>query len=359
MGMGKRPLADRDFVIYMATNTINGKCYVGATCATLEHRRYEHVMSALAHRGGCRVFNAAIRKYGADAFKWTVLSQWTSHAATMAEEVRVIAALRPAYNMTSGGRGMIGLKRTPEWIAKIADSNKGKKLSPEHIQKLSAARLASKAGFRPVVCLNDAQWFESVRAASIHYSISHNGIIASASGRGVSASGLFFAYAKNQLTKQECDSLIAQRKDRYVKRAEKTRAAKSRPVVCISDGRTYPSGRAAAQEYGLHVMSVVQCCRDGAKTATGLRFRYADEPARDKHKKTKAQLTDIRARQAAGLAKSWAKTQKRVRCIDDGRVFDSITHAADAIGKHVSLVSASIYRKGRCGGLRFEFVENG
>jgi hypothetical protein len=47
---------------------------------------------------------------------------------------------------------------------------------------------------------------------------------------------------------------------------------------------------------------------------------------------------------------------KRVVCVDTGEVYQSITEAANACGKHVSLVSAAIHRGGKSGGKRFQFV---
>lgn len=354
-----RPRAgDREFVIYVATNTVNGKRYVGATCAGLAHRRTEHIWNATAKRGYCHAFASAIRKYGADAFQWSVLSAWATHDEAMAEEVRVISDLKPEYNMTRGGRGIVGLARTPEWKAKISAAQKGRKISKEHIAKMHAARRAAKIGWRPVVCLNDGRWFENVKGAVAAYpGVTHGSIAHSASGREVSAKGLFFAYSDAPLTREECDRLIAERRARLNQRGENSRRKRVRPVVCITDGKAYPSGRAAAAAYGVAQMTIVQCCKDGARTASGLRFRYADEPARDKHAKTKAQQDDIRRRQNAGLAKSWAQTQKPVVCLETGVVYPSITHAAAAIGKHISLVSAAIHRNGRCGGLSFRFVE--
>lgn len=238
-------------LVYMATNTVNGKQYVGATVGRLSVRRSGHKHDAFKKRPGCNLFHAALRKYGIDAFEWSIIADCASPDEMMEVEHRLVREIAPEYNLAEGGRS---------------------------------------------------------------------------------------------------------KRDRPHAVSRPDRSKRSRPVVCLTDGQAFPSGRAAATAYGVGVMTILKCCQ-GSRTNGGLRFRYADGPELDKHKKTKAVRDAIRARQNAGLAKSWAQTQKPVMCLDDGTVYPSITHAAVAIGKHVSLVSAAIYRNGRCGGRRFRFVE--
>lgn len=60
-------------IIYMATNLVNGKSYVGRTVKGLEHRRKNHIWAALSGKG--KYFHRAIRKYGKDSFGWEVLCE--------------------------------------------------------------------------------------------------------------------------------------------------------------------------------------------------------------------------------------------------------------------------------------------
>lgn len=57
-------------IVYLATNTLNGKRYIGATKGTLKERRRRHRWEA-KNRPYCRVFHAALRKYGEAAFYQT------------------------------------------------------------------------------------------------------------------------------------------------------------------------------------------------------------------------------------------------------------------------------------------------
>ncbi|MCK4454676.1 GIY-YIG nuclease family protein, partial [Candidatus Parcubacteria bacterium] len=59
-------------LIYIATNRVNGKQYVGQTTLTLERRKRTHIWKSLV--GGCSgYFYNAIRKYGQKNFVWKIL----------------------------------------------------------------------------------------------------------------------------------------------------------------------------------------------------------------------------------------------------------------------------------------------
>lgn len=197
-------------LVYKATNQVNGKRYIGATKRTLKRRSDVHKSDAIAKRPGCRVFNAAIRKYGAAAFVWEVLSEHETLDAALAEEVRVIAAERPEYNITAGGSGA-SVAHDPEWNAKISRAHLGTK-KPWAVQlalKLSAASRGIKrppevgarisaaltgkprpsmigntnARRKPIICLNDDKIYEHAGAAAAAYGIARDTVMSSCSGR--------------------------------------------------------------------------------------------------------------------------------------------------------------------------------
>jgi group I intron endonuclease len=95
--------------VYMVTNLVNGKKYVGCTARTVEVRWVEH--QNLAKRGSSFALHAAIRKYGAESLSIEVLEEVVgSHADLMAAEVRWISfhvCVAPkGYNFTRGGDGV-------------------------------------------------------------------------------------------------------------------------------------------------------------------------------------------------------------------------------------------------------------
>lgn len=124
--------------IYIITNLINGKQYVGMTSKTLEVRFSGH--KADARRNKPWILHKAIRKYGEDNFKIELLEE--TNASNLDElgiiESSWIEKLNPEYNMSLGGEGnrgcdtsgekngMFNRKHTVESKAKMSANRKGK-----------------------------------------------------------------------------------------------------------------------------------------------------------------------------------------------------------------------------------------
>lgn len=131
-------------IVYLATNRVNGKRYVGVTSKKLAERRYFHEWGALKGRATCRVFHQAIRKYGPAAFGWIELLSCESFEIGLREEIRLIGEIKPEYNLTLGGQGTLGLKAPPGSIEKGAAKRRGRKPSPETIAKIVAKTTGQK-----------------------------------------------------------------------------------------------------------------------------------------------------------------------------------------------------------------------
>lgn len=93
--------------IYLVTNTVNGKQYVGQTTRSLKRRWQFHLRSV---RGGSKyALHCAIRKYGAAAFKVEQIDSAETLEELNEKEARYVlqlATLAPGgYNLTTGGDG--------------------------------------------------------------------------------------------------------------------------------------------------------------------------------------------------------------------------------------------------------------
>ena len=134
-------------LIYLATNRINGKVYVGKTLRNIPNRRSVH--RAHAHgssRSNRSYFHSAIRKYGIEAFEFREL-QKAKDAQELSELERTwIERLRSndskfGYNLTAGGEGTPGFHHSEETREKISAANKGnrntfgRKKSKEEIER--------------------------------------------------------------------------------------------------------------------------------------------------------------------------------------------------------------------------------
>ena len=92
--------------LYILTNTVNGKQYVGRDCY-LPNRTKEHLKGKCSN---CRSIHNAIKKYGADAFDVEIIQYpGISDEALNAVErwkIRQLHTLSPGgYNLTEGGEG--------------------------------------------------------------------------------------------------------------------------------------------------------------------------------------------------------------------------------------------------------------
>ena len=152
--------------VYLLENTVTGKRYVGQTCMPLRKRFRSHLSQA---RNDARLkspLKSAFLKYGAGAFRMTLLGEYGTQSETDTAEAHFIRALNTiapyGYNLRHGGltgghteesrAKLCGIKRseatraklrqivkTPEWRARLGEARRGK---PAHPDLLAGAKRA-------------------------------------------------------------------------------------------------------------------------------------------------------------------------------------------------------------------------
>lgn len=148
-------------VIYLLIDGTNDMEYVGQTTKVVEKRFKQHMQSD-------SYIGRAIRAHGADMFVIALLKECYSKAELDRWEKHLIKSRNTkapnGYNRTDGGEGSIGLKFTPEQLARLSESHKGyrhtkeqkakialaltgKKKSPEHCKKMSVVQSGEKKFF--------------------------------------------------------------------------------------------------------------------------------------------------------------------------------------------------------------------
>lgn len=130
--------------VYEARCKVNGKGYVGWT-VDLERRKGWHKKDA--YDGSRLVFHCAIRKYGWDAFEWSMLAEDDDNDWLCLLEQKWIKRLGTklpnGYNMTDGGDGccisgeLWHKYHTADSIEKTAAAHRGKPRSEETKKKIS------------------------------------------------------------------------------------------------------------------------------------------------------------------------------------------------------------------------------
>lgn len=186
--------------IYKITNLINGKLYVGRhTCKSLEN----------SYMGSGILIKKSIRKYGEENFSKEILCLCEDEYELNQMEIFWIKELNTmvpiGYNLTIGGEGTNGLKMSESTKAKISAIAKlkigelnpfwGKKLSPEHIDKMTRTRVvAITGGNNPsavkVLCIEEDIIFDTATDAALWSGLKHpTTILKAAKGQRKSAGG--------------------------------------------------------------------------------------------------------------------------------------------------------------------------
>ena len=217
----------KTYTVYMHTNKINGKVYIGKTCQEPK-KRYG---SNGACYKQCPHFYKAIKKYGWDNFEHEiVMSGLSANEASSMEQILIVLfdSRNPekGYNISAGGDGMQSedskrLWKNEEYRRHISDANKqlwadeeyhqarsnlykeqwkdpakrarrseqAKKrwANEEFRQRASAAVLAVCAS--PVKCVETGEVFSSIVEACKKYNIKHHANINKSIRTGVRCNG--------------------------------------------------------------------------------------------------------------------------------------------------------------------------
>lgn len=134
----------KKYEVYLLTNHVSGKQYVGKTVLSARHRCIDHSYA----RSASHALNHAIKKYGWNSFSVQVLYQGVDNREICAVEraaITVHNTFKPnGYNLTVGGEGSEGHRLSEEHKRKLGDIWRGKKLPAEHRAKMSATRRGRK-----------------------------------------------------------------------------------------------------------------------------------------------------------------------------------------------------------------------
>lgn len=133
----------KTYTIYKATNSVNGKVYIGFTSnwpQRINGHNYDRRYGKIEHKA----FYKAIKKYGWENFTWEAIYQSLDEIHTLTvmepqfiEEYRSWVGYQDCngYNTTKGGEGVSGYKRRADVVESHREKMKGRKCSPEHVKK--------------------------------------------------------------------------------------------------------------------------------------------------------------------------------------------------------------------------------
>lgn len=225
-------------IVYLATNKINGKKYVGQTVRSLEERWKDH----------CRAkddnyFHRAIHKYGVENFSLEVLDTAESGKELDEKEmfwIKKLNTLFPrGYNLKEGGnvsmRGRLGI------------TNPKSRLIYQF--RLDSSMVNGYYG------VGDACHRTGCNSSAIIRSLKHGTPL---------VMGCVWMYADEFAPER-----LAERIDSY-------RGKRWRSVVCVETGEVFESMTEAAKRYNTYPNSISACCAGRLKTTGGYHWKYYD-----------------------------------------------------------------------------------
>ena len=217
-------------IIYKATNTINGKSYIGQTTRSFNRRKTEHLSQAKGNHRSCAYFHSALLKYGADNFAWEILYQSNDMDKLNIKEQSYIQEYNSygdgGYNLCLGGGSNSGYKHSEETLIKrrgykhteefrkaasermkgrivlestkekIRQHNIGKKASAE--TKIKMSKNGKGKGTKPIKCIETNQTFSSITEASILFGTTPCCISRVVNGIRKSTCGYTFKYTEEK-----------------------------------------------------------------------------------------------------------------------------------------------------------------
>ena len=137
-------------IIYMFTNKINGKMYIGQTID--ETRRIRRHLYAANHPDSTKnegqPFVHALREFGFDNFDYAILERVSAENLNELRKIldekecyyiELYDSINNGYNITRGGRGMLGYKLSEEAKVAISKRNQGRKLTESHKKTIGEA----------------------------------------------------------------------------------------------------------------------------------------------------------------------------------------------------------------------------
>jgi group I intron endonuclease len=297
---------DKLWCVYMHTNKINDKKYIGITSRNPDER---WGLDGHGYYNRQPAFEAAIKKYTWDGFTHEIIAENLTEEDAINMEIELIALYKTncckyknpsyGYNMTDGGQGSSGHHHTDEARKKISMASKEHWDDEEYRTLQTELRIGERNPFYGKQHTEETK--ARLREASsgrvpseetrIKISEALTGIQRSAETRQK------MSEARKQLYQDEERRLQNSiRVKEYYSNPEnhpmygKHRSEETKRKIIVANGRAvlqfdkdgkfikeYPSTGEAARLNGLHQSNISRCCLKQLKTTGGYMWIYKDE----------------------------------------------------------------------------------
>ena len=134
--------------VYVITNTINNKVYIGSTISGFKKRIKEHLYELIKNRHHSDHLQKAYNKYGGDSFEFSVLEICDKEIIIEREQFYLDKyksyQRKNGYNILEKAYNSQGYKHTEETLKLIGEISKKRGVNPISIEAMRQANLGSK-----------------------------------------------------------------------------------------------------------------------------------------------------------------------------------------------------------------------
>lgn len=299
----------KSFIIYLHKNILNDKVYIGQTSKSLKERWREEGSGYLrkTKKGFSQPkFAAAILKYGWNNFEHRILAiVFNEQLADRLEKafIKKYDSVKNGYNLSSGGN--LTHSHSKETKEKIANSNKGKKMSEDAIQKRIEKIKGRQLSEVTKKKISKGNLGKKRKPRSEEYK---KKLSKSLKNKFQGKNNPFFGKTHSEEIKKK-----------YF----------NRKVLCIETNEIFDSIKQAMEKYNFKGRSSISnVCNNKQKTAYGLTWKYLEE----KPKKNFSEESIKKIKKA---------NSKKVVCVETGEAFQS----AAEVGRKLSLFNGSSITK--------------
>ena len=270
---------DRTWTVYIHTNNINGKKYVGITSRDVKLRW----QNGLGYKK-CYFANA-IQKYGWDNFSHEIVYENLSKEEAFLKEKELIEKYkttdrRYGYNRSTGGEapalGMHHSEETKKYLREIGKKKsywKGKKIPREYVEKSLQTKIENgtilfgkdNVAHRSIYCIEYGEYLDIASDSEIYGVKDLSSVIKCCNGKMNSTYGLHFLYMED-VSYENIINKMNTNTDQHHKKL----------VRCIELNKIFDSTVDATNFLDVKPSTIISACNGRLKTAKGFTWEYIE-----------------------------------------------------------------------------------
>lgn len=356
--------------IYITTNMINGKRYIG---------QKKFCNGWQTYLGSGTLFRKALKKYGKENFIRDIVAIAYTKEELDNLEIQFIYNYNANdrdkfYNITKGGGGGLGLSgelngmygkhHTKEAKEKIRKANLGennywygKHLSDEACKKMSDSRkgkyIGGKSVFsKKVICIDNKEIFNSVSDIERKYGYLESTVSACCRKENMTAYNKVWMYLEdyNKMSPEEIENIYHRNKQGINGEFN----PKAREVICLNTLEKFKTLKEAGERYSIARSLISSCCSKVYRSVKSkeygkLVFRYYDEYLN----MSKEEIQDD-----IMYGKYNCEPKDRIICLEDNKIYYCARQVEEETGLFATSITACCKGKyKRVGKKRWQYYE--